>query len=105
MLRYDWPGNARELRNLIESLTLMSTDREVTLADLSDDFRQQAPIVENAPHEPVLAIGGASLEDAERLAIERAIDVGDGNLSWVAKQLKISRSTLYRKIKQYGIGR
>ena len=105
MLRYEWPGNARELRNLIESLTLMSTDREVTLADLSDDFRQQAPIAGNAPHEPVLAVGGASLEDAERLAIERAIDVGDGNLSWVAKQLKISRSTLYRKMKQYGIGR
>ena len=105
MLRYGWPGNARELRNLIESLTLMSTDREVTLADLSDDFRPQSPAQTDAEQETVLAVGGASLEDAERVAIERAIEVSGGNLSWVAKQLKISRSTLYRKMKQYGIER
>lgn len=101
MRHHDWPGNVRELRNLIESLTLMSTERTVHLDDLpeemggpsdSDEVRQTLD-------------GGGSLEDTERQAIEQAIEAGDGNLSLVAKTLKISRSTLYRKMKQYGLAR
>ena len=105
LVRHGWPGNARELRNLIESLTLMSTDREVALDDLSDEIRQPSAPGGDPRQEPVPVAEGVSLEDAEREAIVQAIEAGGGNLSLVAKQLKISRSTLYRKLKQYGLRR
>ena len=98
---HPWLGNVRELRNLIESLTLMSTERSVRLVDLPEEFGgPSAPQTAG----PVLE-GGCSLEDTERDAIERAIEAGGDNLSLVAKTLKISRSTLYRKMKQYGLRR
>ncbi len=103
-----WPGNVRELRNLIESLMLMSTDRLVGLADLPTDISQaQSDDANGVGHagEAVLISTHASLEDTERQAIEHAIESGGSNLSLVAKKLKISRSTLYRKMKQYGLNR
>ncbi len=99
--RHDWPGNVRELRNLIESLTLMSTERYVRLDDLPLEFGGPG-----ASETTSLTLdGGCSLEDTERLAIEQAIETGGNNLSLVAKTLGISRSTLYRKMKQYGLNR
>ena len=98
---HDWPGNVRELRNLIESLTLMSTERNVRLVDLPEEMGRPG-----APQTASLVLdGGGSLEDTERQAIEQAIEAGGNNLSLVAKTLKISRSTLYRKMKQYGLER
>ena len=98
---HPWPGNIRELRNLIESLTLMSTERNVRLGDLPQEIA--AP---GASEEAPSALDvNCSLEDTERLAIEQAIEAGGDNLSLVAKTLKISRSTLYRKMKQYGLKR
>jgi len=99
--QHDWPGNVRELRNLIESLTLMSTERNVRLGDLPEELG--VPGVSPAPS--LVFDGGGSLEDTERQAIEQAIEAGGGNLSLVAKTLKISRSTLYRKMKQYDLHR
>ena len=99
---HDWPGNVRELRNLIESLTLMSTERCMRLGDLPEEIHAQGGV----PGEISLTLdGGGSLEETERQAIEQAIEAGAGNLSLVAKTLKISRSTLYRKMKQYGLHR
>ena len=98
---HDWPGNVRELRNLIESLTLLSTERSVRLVDLPEEVA--AP---GAPQgEPTAPVRTFSLEATERDAIFRAIEAGGGNLSLVAKTLKISRSTLYRKMKHYGLER
>ena len=99
--RHDWPGNVRELRNLIESLTLMSTERSVRLDDLPEEFGGDVSVDLGEPEGAALC----SLEETERHAIEQAIDAGDGNLSLVAKTLGISRSTLYRKMKQYGLHR
>jgi len=98
---HDWPGNIRELRNLIESLTLMSTERSVRLVDLPEEFGVLG-VMQEAPS---ALVRSCSLEATERDAIERAIEAGGDNLSLVAKTLKISRSTLYRKMKQYGLKR
>lgn len=98
---HDWPGNVRELRNLIESMILMSTERTVRINDLPEEFGGPG-----VPQDVQLMLdGGGSLEDTERQAIEQAIEAGAGNLSLVAKTLGISRSTLYRKMKQYGLHR
>lgn len=98
---HDWPGNVRELRNLIESLILMSTERNVRLVDLPEEFG----VLGVTQVSPSVLDVRCSLEDTERSAIEQAVEAGGDNLSLVAKTLKISRSTLYRKMKQYGLKR
>ncbi|MEZ5932141.1 MAG: sigma-54-dependent Fis family transcriptional regulator [Alphaproteobacteria bacterium] len=99
--RHGWPGNVRELRNLIESLILMATERSVRLGDLPEEF---GGFIAPDDVEPRGA-APCRLEDTERQAILQAIETGGGNLSLVAKTLGISRSTLYRKMKQYGLHR
>ncbi|NMG34373.1 GAF domain-containing protein [Azoarcus sp. TTM-91] len=97
---YDWPGNVRELRNVVESLLLMSSAPQVGVAELPEEIlsalpqRAAAPIAGLMPECP-------SLEAAERCAIQRAVNNFQGNLAQAARQLGISRSTLYRKVERY----
>jgi len=105
LLRHDWPGNVRELRSLIESLILMATDRNVRLDDLPAEISGARSNGSGLTEDTVEIACNASLEDTERQAIEHAIETGGNNLSSVAKTLRISRSTLYRKMKQYGLHR
>ncbi len=101
LLAYAWPGNVRELRNLLERLYLMASGSVVTEDALPPVFHQQAPVPQPlvAPAEP------ASLTDLEEQAIRRALVVEEGNLTRVATVLGISRPTLYRKLRAYGIRR
>ncbi len=100
---YDWPGNVRELRNMVESLLLMSEREAVT-------EEEAAALLEAAPTrpEPVAAAvpksaPGTSLEQAERAAITQAVRHCHGNLAEAARALRISRSTLYRKMERYDL--
>ena len=93
--RHSWPGNVRELRNVVESLLLMSDEETVTLADLPPD-------IVPAPAEPA---AGHRLDRLERQAIEATIAAHTGNLTSAARELGISRTTLYRKMEQYGLER
>ena len=96
---YGWPGNVRELKNLIVRLHLVVRDRIVELAHLpagapgGDDSTVYAPVVTEV----------ASIDEVTRQAVIRAIETQGGNLSKVAHILGISRPTLYRKLKLYGI--
>jgi DNA-binding NtrC family response regulator len=91
--RYPWPGNVRELENVIERAVVVGKSREITLNDLPFG----------------IAPGGAaemqkwSMEEMERQHIARVLAVEGGNLCNVAKILRINRSTLYAKIKKYGL--
>lgn len=93
--RHSWPGNVRELRNVVESLLLMSDGETVTLADLPPD-------IVPAPAEPAAV---HRLDQLERQAIEATIAAHTGNLTSAARELGISRTTLYRKMEQYGLER
>ncbi len=104
-LRYPWPGNVRELRNLVQRLHPVSRHRDIALGDLPPEIT-----VERAEDRASASGDGAvaapvRLRDAEKVAILRAISEHDGNLSRVAEALGITRPTLYRKIKLYGIER
>jgi DNA-binding NtrC family response regulator len=100
LMRHDWPGNVRELENVIHRSLLVAAAPELKRDDLP---RELAAGQAGAPGADG-AIGELhSLEELERLAIERAIDHFGGNLSDVARQLGIGRSTLYRKLEQYGL--
>lgn len=102
LLGHPWPGNVRELRNVVERLHLLAAGPEIAVADLPDEIGvagRDAPPDTDAESLPV------SLEDAERATVMRAIAATDGNLSRTAKTLGISRPTLYRKMRLYGIRR
>lgn len=96
--RHDWPGNVRELRNVIESLMLTCSNTTIDLCDLPD-WVLNRPMHSgvDVPAQPV------DLESTQKQAIETAVQMNAGNLTRAAKQLGISRSTLYRKIDHYKI--
>jgi transcriptional regulator with PAS, ATPase and Fis domain len=93
---YDWPGNARELSNAIEHGCAFCTDRMIRLADLPESVRLGARGAGALPEERVL-----TLEDAEQLAITRALRASRGNRAKAAQLLQIERHRLYRKIRRY----
>lgn len=109
---YSWPGNVRELSNAIQRAWVASSGQEITVDDLPDRVRSAPSTVPasqpatpqaisaDSPSE-ITAVG--TLENLERLAIERALVRHDGNLSEVGRQLGIGRTTLYRKLKQFGL--
>jgi transcriptional regulator of acetoin/glycerol metabolism len=93
MRAYAWPGNVRELAHSVERAVLFA-DRGAVAVRARD-----------------LALGGGgqargqdlSLEDAERLFIEKALARHQGDVRAAAAQLGLSRSALYRRLQQYGI--
>ena len=92
MMLYDWPGNVRELENAIERSVVVGKEREI--------------LAENLPifcHEPFKAPRATSLEEVELVHIQQILTENDWNIARSAKILKIDRSTLYSKIKRYGI--
>jgi sigma-54 dependent transcriptional regulator, acetoin dehydrogenase operon transcriptional activator AcoR len=93
--KHSWPGNIRELSNLITAAFFLSDRDELGPEDLPQDFITQAETGEEAN----------PLDSAEKDVISRAIREQGGNLTKVAKQLNIAKSTLYIKLKKYGIQR
>jgi DNA-binding NtrC family response regulator len=87
---HDWPGNVRELRNVLERALLLSRGPAVDVGQL----RLTAPAVEG---------DSLSLEHAERRAIEKALKGEDWHVAEAARRLGISKTTLYQKIKQFGL--
>ncbi|HEB28682.1 MAG TPA: sigma-54-dependent Fis family transcriptional regulator [Porticoccus sp.] len=96
--KHSWPGNIRELSNLITAAFFLSDQEELRPEDLPNDF--MASSAEAADEE-----GSNPLDLAEKDVITRAIREQGGNLTKVAKQLNIAKSTLYIKLKKYGIQR
>nr|WP_158935005.1 sigma-54-dependent Fis family transcriptional regulator [Burkholderia sp. S171] len=95
---YSWPGNVREMRNIIENLLLTSREEEVGLDELPAELLAETETVSTA--EPV-PLRSSSLEETERAAIARAVYGAHGNLAQAARSLGVSRSTLYRKLEIY----
>jgi len=106
--RQPWPGNLRQLRHLLRSMiALRDTDR-LTVRDLPAEYRSDAlealpaprPAAEqDAPNEA----GLNPLESAERRALVQTLRQREWNLSCVARELGISRNTLYRKLERLNI--
>ena len=93
---YPWPGNIRELRNVLERASLYSDSNQLRPRDLRFEAVSATPA--EAPEG-----GDGSLEDAERRHIERALSASHGRMETAARVLKISKSALYAKVKRLGL--
>ena len=91
---YDWPGNIRELQNVIERAVILSSGR-ITLGDLPELIRR--PVKQQS------ATTDGSLQDLEREAILGALAQCDGNRRLAAERLGISKRTLQYRLKEYGL--
>jgi two-component system response regulator HydG len=106
---YDWPGNVRELENCIERACALSSGPVLHLADLptqlQDHHRQSlAPADQgNTSQTPAEGAGIQTIAELERQAILSTIDKLHGDKLLAAKLLGIGKTTLYRKLKEYGI--
>ena len=98
---YRWPGNIRELDNVIERLVLLSRGDEVTWQDLPESLRRERPPLDAIQLE--LPPEGISLEAVERELIRRALEKFDGNQTKAARYLDISRKTLIYRMEKYGL--
>jgi transcriptional regulator of acetoin/glycerol metabolism len=109
---HSWPGNVRELRNVVESMLLLAQDDGLSLADIPYDLMSE-PLSGPGPGPGLAAVGPVSafpraagkLADSERDAIIVAIRAEGGNFTRTAERLGIAKSTLYEKMKRYGIDR
>jgi DNA-binding NtrC family response regulator len=95
---YDWPGNIRELRNVVERVVLMSPDSASITAE---DIAQVLPRLRRTGQETDLA--QLPLDEIERLHIQRVLASCGGNKTQAAKILDIDYKTLLTKLKKYGI--
>jgi DNA-binding NtrC family response regulator len=90
--RHDWPGNVRELRNVLERTAIMSEGPFIDAEHLS------LAVSENAP-----PLSSTDLGVLERQAIEQALRDVRGNKVRAAKQLGITRTQLYNRLRKYGL--
>jgi sigma-54 dependent transcriptional regulator, acetoin dehydrogenase operon transcriptional activator AcoR len=97
-----WPGNVRELRNVVESMFLMAGGESLGLDELPPEIG--LPLVSGSGKMPVRTPATTgNLEDAELAFIRETLEADRGNLTLVAKHLGIAKSTLYIKLKKYGL--
>ena len=112
LIDYPWPGNVRELKNVIKRAVLLSDSKEITPACLSLNNGTHPAQASGQPHAPVPDTKeGASLKEMkeksvgqiEEKMIKEAMIKAGGNKTKAAKILKIDRTTLYSKIKEFQI--
>ena len=104
MVSYHWPGNIRELENLMERTMLFCERPEIQVSDLP-------PEIGGLPAAAAVSPGSASLKEAvraetervERELIQKALDETGGNVTQAARKLKISRKSLQTKMKELGL--
>jgi transcriptional regulator of acetoin/glycerol metabolism len=100
LVNYGWPGNLRQLRNVLRTATALCEGNRITLRDLPAELRAAGP--ETAATAECQAELNA-LDVAQRGALLRVLEAMHWNVSRVAKSLGLSRNTLYRRMKRYGI--
>jgi transcriptional regulator of acetoin/glycerol metabolism len=100
LLGFAWPGNVRQLRNVLRTLAALCEGGRIGLEDLPAMIRQVRPVVV-----PVEEVSEYPLEEAERVALLEALEGTRWHMTHTAQQLGVSRNTLYRKLRKHGIER
>jgi two-component system, NtrC family, response regulator HydG len=95
--RYNWPGNIRELQHAIERAIIMAEGDELDSRDFF--FLSSKPVNEKIS----ASTNTLNLDDMEKNVIQKAIDKNGGNISKAAKELGLTRASLYRRLEKYGL--
>jgi two-component system nitrogen regulation response regulator NtrX len=107
LTRYGWPGNIRELANIVERLSIVLAGRAVTESDLAAVLDvDRTPRSRSTPlPDPVSLEHSLSdtLDEYERVLISRALSMASGNVAEAARRLKTDRPNLYRRMRRLGI--
>ncbi|MEX0978976.1 MAG: sigma-54 dependent transcriptional regulator, partial [Pirellulales bacterium] len=101
LMAYDWPGNVRQLRNVVESMVVVDYDGVLDLDDLPSELTGSSESGEDARGGNLAGLVGKPLSDVERLFIAETLKQTGGNREAAAEMLGIGQRTLYRKIKEY----
>lgn len=104
LMNYSWPGNIRELKNVIERSVIVNTGGDIQLEDLPLSVQRSAyaPITRHVNHVPYPTLK-SQLEEAEKKAIIDALNISGNIKSKACRLLGIHRTGLYQKMKKYGI--
>jgi DNA-binding NtrC family response regulator len=94
--RYNWPGNIRELQHAIERAIIMADGDELDSRDFF--FLSAKPM-----NEKIATPASFNLDEVEKTTIQRVIDKNGGNISKAAKELGLTRASLYRRLEKYGL--
>jgi transcriptional regulator with PAS, ATPase and Fis domain len=97
---HPWPGNVRQLRNVIERALIVCEGRTIRKSDLPDDFRAAGGADGSFIKIPL----GSSLDDVEKEMITRTIEFTSGNKTRAAEILGVSAKTLYNKLERFANG-
>lgn len=92
-IRYNWPGNIRELKNIIMRSAILATGDFITVNELPESMKDPDKTEDLSLHK----------KEEEKQSIIKALEIAGNNKSKAAQLLNIDRKTLYNKIKQYGI--
>ncbi len=103
LLDFIWPGNVRQLRNVLRTLVALCEDGHIGVVDLPPLVRNAVPctVVDN----PSVDNHRPPLDDAERQALLAVLEQKRWHMTQVAAQLGVSRNTLYRKLRKHGLSR
>lgn len=113
LTRYDWPGNVRELKNIAERMVVLANEKLLTVKSIPLDIRgnpSRSKIDSEPLDSPMQGPEHAKkstlqIKDMEKDLIQSKLAETSGNKSKTAKELGISRRTLYRKLSEYGLTR
>jgi DNA-binding NtrC family response regulator len=94
LIGHPWPGNVRELQHAVERSVLMARGSRIEAADLGLRRREDGSVL----------MEELTLDEAERLLIEKALERSQGNVSKAAEALGLSRSALYRRLQRHDLG-
>jgi sigma-54 dependent transcriptional regulator, acetoin dehydrogenase operon transcriptional activator AcoR len=101
-MRHKWPGNFRQLTNLLRTAIIMADDEhEISLRHMPDDFLDDIdghPVAVSDMNTDKMIATGANLEQMEHSAILKSLEAHGGNVSATARALGVSRNTIYRKV-------
>jgi len=113
LMTYDWPGNIRELKNVIERAIILENDEYLKLDHFPKDMMagrplsespvaQAAPGVASGPFQIVLPEEGIDIEDVERELIRQSLEMSDGNQSKAARKLNLGIDAFRYRMKKFG---
>ncbi len=111
LLEYSYPGNIRELKNIIERMVILCNDKVIGVEDLPLEIKMKSDTLENktvtgiGPLKEVLEKDIYELAEVEKVVIASALQKTRWNKQETAKLLGIGRTTLYEKIRKYGLDR